>query len=122
MRGFLNTLALSSIVLDIVDKGISSMSFNVLLFGLNGLSKLFTPCYYGSVIESCSEKFFGNFYEIEWETMKASEGKGFLIVQQNLKRSLQVRAMKVVEINLVTFVGILQWTYSMYATISVIKK
>jgi hypothetical protein len=122
VRGLLNTLALSSVVLEVVNNGVSGMSFNVMLFGLNGLFKLFVPCFYGSLVETCSEKMARNFYEIEWPQMGREERRGFLILQQNLCKSLKVKAIGMVEINLMTLVGILQWTYSMYATISVVEK
>jgi len=97
------------------------MSFNVLFFGFNGLFKLFTPCYYGSFIEHESEKIFSNLYNADWLECKLSDKKNLLVLQQNFGKTQKVKAMKIVEINLETFVKIIQWTYSMYAALWAIK-
>ncbi|CAG9810636.1 unnamed protein product [Chironomus riparius] len=121
LRGLLNVFALSSIVLEIVDNGISGMSFNVLFFGFNGLFKLFTPCCYGSFIEQESEKMFRNLFNSTWLDSKLSDKRKLLVLQQNFEKNLKVRAMKIVEINLETFVKVIQWTYSMYAALWALK-
>ena len=97
------------------------MSFNVLFFGFNGLFKLFTPCYYGSFIEHESEKMFRNLFNPAWLDSNLTDKKKLLVLQQNFGKTLKVRAMKIVEINLETFVKIIQWTYSMYAALWALK-
>ncbi|XP_070508766.1 odorant receptor 2a-like [Chironomus tepperi] len=121
LRGLLNVFALSSIALEIAVNGSSGMSFNVLFFGFNGLFKLFTPCYYGSYIEHESEAIFRNLYNSAWLNYKFSDKKKLLVLQTNFGKTLKVRALNIVEINLETFVKIIQWTYSMYASLRALR-
>lgn len=97
------------------------MTFNVLFFGLNGLFKLFLPCYYGTVIQWESENFIWYIYDARWIEIEFHLKQNFLIIQKNFQQPVTVKAAKVLEINLETFVEILQWTYTMYASLHALK-
>lgn len=64
---------------------------------------------------------FRDLFNSGWIDTKLIDQKKLLVLQQNFAKTLKVRAMKIVEINLETFVKIIQWTYSMYAALWALK-
>ena len=71
------------------------------------------PCYFGNEIQHDCGELLGDVYNIDW--INGINRKNFLIIQENLKPQFQLKAAKVLQINLTTFLRILQSAYSLYA-------
>lgn len=88
------------------------------MFSFGLLLRFFMPCYFGNEIQHDYEELLSDVYNIDWiDGIKKTNRRNFLIIQENLKAQFQLKAVKVLQINLTTFLRILQSAYSLYAVL-----
>uniref|UniRef100_A0A3F2ZDC7 Odorant receptor n=1 Tax=Lutzomyia longipalpis TaxID=7200 RepID=A0A3F2ZDC7_LUTLO len=83
----------------------SSLFIAVLIVGAM-TSQIFILCFFGQVIENCSELLYNQFYMTKWYEMKPSEQRIFLLMMMSLQKPLRISTFGFGNISIYTFVQI----------------
>ncbi|KAG5673339.1 hypothetical protein PVAND_003398 [Polypedilum vanderplanki] len=116
----MNALTIVSVVYVLINSSHGNQAF-VLCLAATSLCHIFIPCIHGSNIESESEKLSYSLFSSDWTNSDIKYQKMMIIVMENLKQSLRLRAFGLSEINLEFFVQTLNTAYSMYAVLNSIS-
>ncbi|KAG5678988.1 hypothetical protein PVAND_008598 [Polypedilum vanderplanki] len=114
-----STLTLVSVVFimaNMTDEGKETLAF-LMIFLLFMLNLAFIPYYFGSIIETHSEKFINDLYASDWYDSDLKIQKMVVIMMENMKKPIQLRAFGFDAINLEGFLKIMKFVYSMYSVI-----
>ena len=96
--------------------------FAISTYALALLIRFFFPCLFGNEKQYDYGKLLGEIYNINWIKARKNERKNFLIIQENLKPIFQLKAAKILQINLITYLRIFQSAYSMNTVLRELKK
>lgn len=70
------------------------------------------PCYFGSQIKFNSQQFMASIEYGEW--IKSNDKKNFIFLQENLKHVIMIRAGRLFDIDLNSFLAIIRAAYTFY--------
>ncbi|KAG5673338.1 hypothetical protein PVAND_003397 [Polypedilum vanderplanki] len=116
----LSTIIIVSVIYVVINSPHGNQSF-VLCLAATAFCHIFIPCIHGSNIESESEKLSYSLFSSDWTNSDIKYQKMMIIVMENLKQSMRLRAFGLSEINLEFFVQTLNTAYSMYAVLNSIS-
>lgn len=91
------------------------------MYGSSLIIRFFVPCYFGNEIQHDYEEILRDVYNIDWVDANKLQKQRFMIIQENLKPKFQLRASKILPINLTSFMRILRSAYSLYTVLSQIN-
>lgn len=76
---------------------------------------MFIPCYFGNEIKCNSQDFLTALHGTNWLTVDKSTKKSLLILIENLRRPIKVRAAKLFDVDLEIFLFVVNSAYSLFA-------
>jgi len=76
---------------------------------------VFLPCYYGSRITGLSTKLSAQLFHSELHVENRVDRKLIIILMENLKKPIKISIVGVFEVNLETFVTLINFAYSLFA-------
>jgi len=76
---------------------------------------VFLPCYYGSRITGLSTTLSANMFHSELHVGNQVDKKLIVILMENLKKPIRIVVAGVFEVNLETFITLINFAYSLFA-------
>lgn len=84
-------------------------------------ARLLMICFFDNEIEFNCKNFLRDVYETNWMNIDKENSHNLIILQENLKKSEQIRAGGFININMDTFLRVMKAAYSMLAVLRQIK-
>nr|WJJ63337.1 odorant receptor 37 [Pachyrhinus yasumatsui] len=78
-------------------------------------AEVFLFCYFGSLLYFESSTFVTDVYLTDWLALDQKSQRAYLIIMENAKRPLMIRAGKIIDLSLDTFATIMRRSYSLLA-------
>ncbi|XP_076256117.1 odorant receptor 2a-like [Rhynchophorus ferrugineus] len=92
--------------------------FTIVSFVITMSWEVFLYCYYGSLLSNESDTLITDIYITNWLDLDLKCQKAYLIIMENGKKPIVIRAGKIIDLSLDTFATIIRRSYSVLAIIS----
>ncbi|CRK90014.1 CLUMA_CG003740, isoform A [Clunio marinus] len=87
-------------------------------YAITMVIQIFLPCYYGNEIATSSMKLSTRFFHCKWKKRDKKFNQAMIFFMENTKRTINIRAFELVDLNIETFNGISKFAYSLFALVS----